>query len=415
MLRPLPPRTAAIAAAVPLLLAAFALQPSAQQPTEFKIPEDEIARQRDTASGQMLLTEALQFIQVPQARKTFGVTGDGLVAAILDTGIRPTHVDFHGRVVAQVNFTSDYNGDRTNAADGQGHGTNVSGIVAARRDPKRPTDPTGEHEGVAPDAGLAALKVLTNTGNGSFQAVEDALQWVLDNARDPSQPVTSDDDRRKFPITVVNLSLSDQQNHKTPAAFETSRMRARIQALVARRIAVVVAAGNEYFTQRSEQGMGYPAIIPETLSVGAFYDANVGRQAYRSGAIAEQTKPSQITAFSQRLHSTLAATARTDVFAPGAVITSTGRTTDRGESDQQGTSQAAPVTAGVILLMQQYHLKHAKRLPEVTDLERWLRAGAIDERDNYGDRDNVTNTDLAFPRLAAVGALTAMKKELKVP
>ena len=73
------------------------------------------------------------------------------------------------------------------------------------------------------------------------------------------------------------------------------------------------------------------------------------------------------------------------------------------------------MTAGVILLMQQYHIKHTGHLPAVADLEAWLRAGAIEERDAYGDRDDVANTGLAFPRLDAVGAMTAMKSALKVP
>jgi subtilisin family serine protease len=322
-------------------------------------------------------------------------------------------VDFHGRIVAQRNFTSDYAGDAANAADGHGHGTNVAGIVGARRDPAKNTDPVGEHEGVAPDAGLAALKVLSNSGRGSFAAVEDALQWVLDNARDPSSPAKTDEDKRKLPITVVNLSLSDQANHETAGAFATDRLRDLVKALAARHIPVVVAAGNEYFTHRSKQGMGYPAILPETLSVGAFYDANVGRQAYASLAVAEKTAPGQLTAFSQRLHESANPTSRTDLFAPGAVITSSGRANDRGESDQQGTSQAAPVTAGVILLMQQYHLRERGRLPTVDELAMWLRGGATDERDSYGDRDNVTNTDLTFRRLDAMSALSAMKRTLE--
>ena len=39
---------------------------------------------------------------------------------------------------------------------------------------------------------------------------------------------------------------------------------------------MVVATGNDYFSHGSQQGMGYPGIIRQTVSVGAVYDADQG-------------------------------------------------------------------------------------------------------------------------------------------
>jgi len=77
------------------------------------------------------LPEVDAFLWVSQARQAFNVSGAGLTAAVLDTGLNAEHVDFAGRVVAQRNFTPDNGGNPDDAADGNGHGTNVAGIVAA--------------------------------------------------------------------------------------------------------------------------------------------------------------------------------------------------------------------------------------------------------------------------------------------
>lgn len=381
----------------------------AQPTARFQIPPDEQPVQRTSAPGQVLLVEATQFIRVPQARKEFDVTGDGLAAAVLDTGLRVSHVDFHGstRIPGRRNFTTDYAGSpgaADNVADGHGHGTNVAGIIAARREPRRPKDPTGVHEGVAPDAAIVPLKVLSNFGGGEFAWVEEALQWVVDN-------------HARLGITVVNMSLGGGSNDIADAAYANSRIRARVVDLKNQNIPVVVAAGNDFFPHQSAQGMAYPAILRETISVGAVYDADVGRRQYRSGAIADRTASGRLTPFSQRLHPSIASLTRTDIFAPGAVIASTGigegswsnNQRDRAESLQQGTSQAAPITAGVILLLQQYHNRVTGKLPSVDQIERWLREGAVPEHDNYGVDDNVANTGLEFSRLDALNTLRIVR------
>jgi subtilisin family serine protease len=336
------------------------------------------------------LVEVDNLVRASKARQLFNVDGSGLAVAVLDTGLRTTHVDFAGRIVAQRNFTSDNAADPANASDGQGHGTNVAGIIAAG----------ALHKGMAPKASVIPVKVLNNAGGGSFDSILDALQWVVGN-------------RMTHNITAVCMSLGDSGNYQVDDQFSGDAIRQTIADLRSQGVAVVVAAGNDYFPHNSQQGMSYPAIFRETISVGAVYDFNEGGFSYSSGAEAFSTAPDRITPFSQRLHSTVQAACRTDIFAPGAPVTSSGINSDQGESVQHGTSQATPVTAGVILLIQQFVKDRTGQLPSVDKIEDWIRSAGVKIHDGDDEHDNVSHTDLDFLRLDAVAALEAARRDLQ--
>lgn len=340
------------------------------------------------------LVEVDTFLWVNQARHAFNVTGQGLAAAVLDTGLNTKHVDFAGRIPAQRNFTPDNDGDPEDASDGQGHGTNVAGIIGAN----------GDHIGIAPGANLIPLKVLPNEGGGDFVWVDQALQWVIDH-------------RDEHTITAVCMSLGDGGNYTTDSFGFFARLRRDIQNKIRRlrdaRVAVVIAAGNDYFRHQSRQGMGFPAIIRECVSVGAVYDAHEGGFSYADGATATSSRPGQITPFSQRLHESVSAQTFTDIFAPGAPVTSSGVNGPHGESIQHGTSQATPVTVGLLLLMQEFYRRATGELPQVADLVTWLRRGGVTIHDGDDEDDNVQHTGLDFTRADALSGLDAVRRHLQ--
>ena len=101
---------------------------------------------------------------------------------------------------------------------------------------------------------------------GTFDGVQRALEWVFEN-------------RETFGITAVSMSLGSQSNRESDAGLEDDTLGAAIRLLTANGIPCVVAAGNHYFTFGSRQGMAYPAIFRETISVGAVYDAPGGPSA----------------------------------------------------------------------------------------------------------------------------------------
>ena len=128
----------------------------------------------------------LEHIGVPQAWATS--RGDGVTIAIVDSGIDLGHEDLSGKVVAQtscIGTGGDSGKCSGSAQDDNGHGTHVAGIAAATTDNHRGV------AGVAPDAKLLVVRVLTNTcGNDGCSAtgtsgdVAAGIRWAADHGAD---------------------------------------------------------------------------------------------------------------------------------------------------------------------------------------------------------------------------------------
>jgi subtilisin family serine protease len=196
-----------------------------------------------------------------------GYTGAGITAAVIDSGIDASHPDLADDVVAQQCFCdhdpSPNRGCCPNglpsqsgsgaAAETDGHGTSVAGIITSGGVVAAP--------GIAPDAGIAAVRVFGSTGGASFSDIDAALNWVLGN-------------RVALGIRVVNMSLGDSTQNANPNAYPCSGTNTAnvVSSLVAAGVAVFVASGNEGY----DAGIAFPACIPSAISVGGVYDANVG-------------------------------------------------------------------------------------------------------------------------------------------
>jgi subtilisin family serine protease len=166
-----------------------------------------------------------------------GLTGAGVGVAIVDTGIDLGHADLTG-----VNEGFSSFGVGESCQDDNGHGTHVTGIVAARHN-------TIDVVGVAPGATLYCVKVLDADGVGSDSTVIAGLDWILAN-KDTLVP----------PIRVVNMSLGGPGSLGDPN--DPDPMRVAIQALYdqGQGIAVVVAAGNDPTVEVTAQ---VPAAYPD--------------------------------------------------------------------------------------------------------------------------------------------------------
>ena len=164
----------------------------------------------------------LAMIEAPGAWSTS--TGVGALVAVIDTGADLDHPDLEGRLEPGFDYVGDDPEERgdedDDPEDGEGHGTHVSGIVAAN---------AGNGEGVAgvaPGAKVIPYRVLDNRGEGYADDATNAINRAVDDGAD-----------------VINLSLGDTlpfySDVFSDPAFENALKRA-----VAADIIVVLAAGN---------------------------------------------------------------------------------------------------------------------------------------------------------------------------
>lgn len=336
--------------------------------------------------------EVDQLINAPIARTSFKVDGGGQCVAVLDTGLRVTHRCFNGRVVEAHNFIDSSDGSSDDVTDTNGHGTNITGIIAGASGDER--------NGIAPGANIVSLKAIPSA---SVNPIFNALLWVYKNTE-------------RLNISVVNFSFGIPNANETSDAVartDYSDLAQVIQMLTEERVAVLASSGNSYYAFQQE-GMTIPAIFPEVISVGAVYDSNIGQtQVYPDGAVAHSTQSDQITPYSQRLSEETGIDCYTTILGPGSVAVSAGSAHDNDTSRQNGTSQAVAVVTGVTLLLQQYYAKTKGGRPPISLIRNILRATSIWVIDGDNENDNVSHTGRKFPRISAYEALLALHRAIQ--
>ncbi|MFI9489421.1 S8 family peptidase [Promicromonospora sp. NPDC052451] len=164
---------------------------------------------------------------------TYGNSGSGVTAYIVDTGILTTHEDFGGRAVSGTD-TVDNDDDATDCA---GHGTHVAGTVG------------GAAHGVAKEVSLVAVRVLDCSGSGTYDGVIAGIDWVTAD-HEAGEPA------------VANMSLGGGFSQAVNDA---------VSAAVADGVTFALAAGNDYAADACD---GSPGSTPEALTVGATEDTD---------------------------------------------------------------------------------------------------------------------------------------------
>ena len=98
--------------------------------------------------------------------------GTGITVAVLDTGVNRNHEDLFGRVLPGRNVVS----DNTDVTDNHGHGTKVSGVIAAK------TDNGIGVASVAPGAQILPIKISNaSDGVAYYSHMAEGIRWAADN------------------------------------------------------------------------------------------------------------------------------------------------------------------------------------------------------------------------------------------
>lgn len=286
----------------------------ARDPRVLFISEDRPVK----ATGQTLPTGVDRIQADVSSTKSGNGTGTvNVPVAIVDTGIDIRHRDLN--VVGGKNCST----GGTSYDDGNGHGTHVAGTVAAK-------DNGVGVVGVAPGTPLYAVRVLNDTGSGTWSSVICGIDWVSANAAN-------------YGIKVVNMSLGGSGSDDNNCGYTNSdALHQAICKSVEKGLTYVVSAGNSAL----DFANSVPAAYNEVLTVTAIADYN-GQPG--GGAAPTCSTGSDDTAASFSNFTTIGSNDESHtIAAPGVCINSTWK--GRSYNTISGTSMAAPHIAGTATL-----------------------------------------------------------------
>lgn len=249
--------------------------------------------------------------------------GSGITVAVIDTGV--TQV----RDLQQTKFVKGYDfvNDREQATDDHGHGTHVAGTVA------QSTNNNYGVAGIAYEANIMPLKVLSAYGGGTVADIAEAIKFAADKGAD-----------------VINMSLG--------GSGESQLMKQAVEYAHRKGVTIIAAAGNE-----NANGAGYPARYPHVIGVSAL------------GPDGEKAPYSNFGA-------------GVDISAPGGSEAGTILQETIDENGEgvflglQGTSMASPHVAGVAALIKASGIKEPDEILKV--LKQSARVIQDDSLNYYG-------------------------------
>lgn len=316
------------------------------QVDEFSLTEDEnIAIPADSGDGREIAENILK-VNADQVWE-LGYTGEDVLVALIDTGVRLDHADLQGRFwdggAEYPNHGYDFYSHDNDPSDTHGHGTHVAGTIVG-------TGASGTQTGVAPGAKIMVLKVFHGDDNLTEPTMwVEAMQFAVEHGAD-----------------VLNMSLGQP----LPDSGVKFMLRQACDNTLAAGVVAAVCAGNSRQIQMLapvpyniwSPGDCPPPHLHEdqmvnaggtscVICVGAvnFNDA-IGDFSSKGPSTWNDVAQYNDYPYSSG-SSTNIGLIRPDVCAPGVNIKSLDWNTTNGYCLKSGTSMATPCVAGTIALM----------------------------------------------------------------
>jgi len=278
------------------------------------------------------------------------LTGSGLTVAVLDSGVRHTHIALIDKVILNEDYTGGEGPD-----DLFGHGTGVASAIAGESDPVF---------GVAPGAKIMNMKVLDDSGTGTEEWVVNAIERIcalVAEAKEAGLPLTDP----MYPNTInLSLGVEDDGDYDSP-------MRAACRVAVNEyQVSVIAAAGNDGPLPRT---VLTPAVDGAVVAVGSIHNLE--------DAIMESSARGP----------TLEGLIKPDYVAWGQNILVADHESDDGWVRKSGTSFAVPILVGADGLMWELTRNTYGQDTRITWYD-WIPTGTTYTIKPEGESDEKDNT-----------------------
>ncbi|MBY9015747.1 MAG: S8 family serine peptidase [Candidatus Lokiarchaeota archaeon] len=245
----------------------------------------------------------------------YGLTGNNITVAVVDTGIFSNHsvitndgkLNWNDRIITYVDFI---NNKSSNPQDDNGHGTWTASILGGN---------SSEYRGVAPGIKFVILKIFDSSGETNTTIFENAVNWILLN---------------KDILNIKIVSMSFGAKPEANNIYSILYLQKLTRRLADIGILVIAAAGNDGNPNlaNGDGTINAPASDKAIFAVGGVdYDGNMYPYSAEGPTIEMTRKP--------------------DVCAPAVAIYGADIGFSNSYSFRSGTSGATPFVAGLAALM----------------------------------------------------------------